>query len=227
MARYSRLQVLNTTIELGLVPVFYNPDVEVAKQIVTACRAGGACVVEFTNRGDFAFQVFTALSQYVARAEPDVILGVGSVIDAPTAALYISAGADYVVGPVLNPEVARLCNRRKIAYMPGCGSASEISQAEELGVEIVKVFPGAAVGGPGFVKAVLGPCPWTHIMPTGGVEATEDSIRAWFKAGVACVGMGSRLITKELVAARDFDAISEKVAQVLAWIRDVRETASR
>jgi len=222
MARYTRLEVLNTILELGLVPVFYNPDLEVAKQIVAACRAGGARVVEFTNRGDFAFQVYTALAQHGARIEPDVILGVGSIIDAPTAALYVSAGANFVVGPVLNPEVACLCNRRKIAYSPGCGSASEISQAEELGVEIVKVFPGDSVGGPEFVKAVLGPCPWTRIMPTGGVDATEESIRAWFKAGAACVGMGSKLITKDLVAARDFDAISSKVAQVLAWIKEAR-----
>jgi 2-dehydro-3-deoxyphosphogluconate aldolase/(4S)-4-hydroxy-2-oxoglutarate aldolase len=227
MARYNRLQVLNTMMELGLVPVFYNPDVEVTKRIVAACRTGGARVVEFTNRGDFAFQVFTALAQHVAEAEPDVILGVGSVIDAPTAALYISAGANFVVGPVLNPEVARLCNRRKVAYSPGCGSVSEVSEAEELGVEIVKVFPGAQVGGPAFVKAVRGPMPWTRIMPTGGVDATEESIRAWFEAGVACVGMGSKLITEELVANADFDAIAKKVAQVLAWIREVREGMSR
>jgi 2-dehydro-3-deoxyphosphogluconate aldolase/(4S)-4-hydroxy-2-oxoglutarate aldolase len=226
MARFNRLQVLNTVADLGLVPVFYNPDLEVAKRIVSACRAGGARVVEFTNRGDFAVQVFTALAQHAVEAEPDVILGVGSVIDAPTAALYISAGANFVVGPILNPEVARLCNRRKIAYMPGCGSASEISQAEELGMEIVKVFPGKSVGGPGFVKSVLGPCPWTSIMPTGGVDATEESIRAWFEAGVTCVGMGSRLITKELVAAGDFAAISQKVAQVLAWINQVRRATS-
>ena len=222
MAHYDRLQVLNTMIELGLVPVFYNPDVEVAKQIVAACRAGGARVVEFTNRGDFAFQVYTALAQHVAEAEPDVILGVGSVIDAPTAALYISAGANFVVGPVLNPELARLCNRSKVAYSPGCGSVSEISEAEELGVEIVKVFPGTQVGGPAFVKAVRGPMPWTRIMPTGGVDAKEESIRAWFESGVACVGMGSKLITKELVAGGDWGAISEKVAQVLAWIKEVR-----
>jgi 2-dehydro-3-deoxyphosphogluconate aldolase/(4S)-4-hydroxy-2-oxoglutarate aldolase len=222
MARHSRLHVLNTVIELGLVPVFYRPDLEVAKQIVAACRAGGARVAEFTNRGDFAFQVFAALAQHIAEAEAEMILGVGSVIDPPTAALYIAAGADFVVGPVFNREVALLCNRRKIAYMPGCGSATEISQAEELGVEIVKVFPGQAVGGPAFVKAVLGPCPWTRIMPTGGVDATEESIRAWFKAGVACVGIGSKLITRELVAAGDFDAITQKVAQVLAWIRDAR-----
>ena len=222
MAHYDRLQVVNTMIELGLVPVFYNPDVEVAKQIVAACRAGGARVVEFTNRGDFAFQVYTALAQHVAEAEPDVILGVGSVIDAPTAALYIAAGANFVVGPVLNPEVARLCNRRRVAYSPGCGSVSEISEAEELGVEIVKVFPGTQVGGPAFVKAVRGPMPWTRIMPTGGVDATEESIRAWFESGAACVGMGSKLITKELVAAGDWGAISEKVAQVLAWIKEAR-----
>jgi 2-dehydro-3-deoxyphosphogluconate aldolase/(4S)-4-hydroxy-2-oxoglutarate aldolase len=227
MARHSRLKVLNTVMELGLVPIFYNPDAEVAKRIVAACRAGGARVVEFTNRGDFAFQVFITLAQYVADAEPDVILGVGSVMDAPTAAMYISAGANFVVSPVLNPEVARLCNRRKIAHMPGCGSASEVSQAEELGAEIVKVFPGAAVGGPGFVKAMLGPCPWTSIMPTGGVDATAESIRAWFEAGAACVGMGSKLITKQLVAAGDFDAISKKVVEVLAWIREVREGTAR
>jgi 2-dehydro-3-deoxyphosphogluconate aldolase/(4S)-4-hydroxy-2-oxoglutarate aldolase len=227
MARHSRLKVFNTMLELGLVPIFYNPQLEEAKRIVAACREGGARVVEFTNRGDFAFQVFTALAQHVAELQPDVILGVGSVMDAPTAALYISAGASFVVSPVLNAELVRLCNRRKIAHIPGCGSASEISEAEELGAEIVKVFPGTAVGGPGFVKAMLGPCPWTSIMPTGGVDATEESIRAWFEAGAVCLGMGSKLISKQLVAAGDFKAMSNKVAQVLGWIRDVRERTFR
>lgn len=223
MARFDRLTVLNKMIDLGLVPVFYNADVEVAKKIVAACAAGGANLVEFTNRGDFAPQVFLELAQHFAQADPSIILGVGSVIDAPTAALYIAYGANFVVGPSLNPEIARLCNRRKIPYSPGCGSASEIAQAEELGVEIVKIFPGSSVGGPGFVKSILGPSPWTRIMPTGGVDATEESIDGWFAAGVACVGMGSKLITKDLVAAGDFDAISKKVAQVLAWIRETRK----
>jgi 2-dehydro-3-deoxyphosphogluconate aldolase/(4S)-4-hydroxy-2-oxoglutarate aldolase len=222
MTRFGRLAVLNAIIESGLVPVFYDGDLEVAKQIVAACTRGGAKVVEFTNRGDRAWSVFNQLAEWAEKAQPEVMLGVGSVIDAPTAALYISSGADFVVGPVLNPEVARLCNRRKIAYMPGCGSASEISEAEELGVEVVKVFPGAEVGGPGFVKAILAPTPWTRIMPTGGVDATEESIRAWFGAGAACVGIGSRLITKELVAASDYDGISQRVAQVLAWIGEAR-----
>lgn len=222
MARFDRLAVLNTVIDLGLVPVFYHTDAQVACRIVAACAEGGACAAEFTNRGDRAWQVFTHVVEWVEEAYPEVVLGVGSVIDAPTAALYIGSGANFVVGPVLNPEVARLCNRRKVAYMPGCGSASEISQAEELGVEIVKVFPGAQVGGPGFVKAMLAPMPWTRIMPTGGVAASEESIRAWFGAGVACVGIGSKLITKELVAAQDWEGLSAKVAQVLAWIAEAR-----
>jgi len=209
-------------VETGLVPVFYNGNVEVARKIVSACVDGGARVVEFTNRGDLAFQVFAELVKYFAAERPEVILGVGSVIDPGTAALYISCGANFVVGPVLNADVARVCNRRKVAYSPGCGSASEISAAEELGVEICKVFPGTQVGGPAFVKAVLGPCPWTSIMPTGGVDATWESIEGWFKAGVTCVGMGSRLIRKDLVAAGDFEAISHNVRQVLEWIRKAR-----
>jgi 2-dehydro-3-deoxyphosphogluconate aldolase/(4S)-4-hydroxy-2-oxoglutarate aldolase len=213
---------MNTILEIGLVPVFYNQDAKVAKQVVAACLAGGARVVEFTNRGDFAFQVYGRVAQHFSQAEPGLILGVGSLIDAPTAAMYVANGANFVVGPLLNPEIARLCNRRKIAYMPGCGSVTEISQAEELGVEIVKVFPGTSVGGPGFVKAVSGPCPWTRIMPTGGVDATEESIKSWFRAGAACVGMGSKLIRKDLVAAEDWDGITAQVQQVLAWIREVR-----
>ena len=222
MARFLRLDVLNKMVELGLVPVFYNGDVEVAKKIVAACAKGGAKVVEFTNRGDFAYQVFGELVKHFEKETPEVILGVGSVCDPGTAALYINNGANFVVGPVLNPDVAKVCNRRKIAYSPGCGSASEISYAEELGVEIVKVFPGSSVGGPAFVKSVLGPNPWTRIMPTGGVDATRESIEGWFRAGVTCVGMGSKLVRKDLVAAGDFHGIAEKVAQVLGWIREVR-----
>jgi len=222
MARFTRLQVLNRMVELGVVPVFYHPDVDTAIKVVEACAAGGATVVEFTNRGDLAYEVFVSLVKHVNKNLPDVILGVGSIVDAPTAGLYISSGANFVVGPILNPEVARVCNRRKVAYSPGCGSASEISQAEELGVEIVKIFPGDSVGGPEFVKALLGPCPWSSIMPTGGVDATRESVSAWIKAGATCLGMGSKLITKELVAAKDWDGISARTRQVLAWIKEAR-----
>ena len=223
MAKYDRMTVLNAMVDIGLVPVFYSRDLATTISIIEACAAGGARVVEFTNRGDLAWRVFADAAQHVIDSELDVILGVGSIVDAPTAGLYISSGANFVVGPLLNPEVARLCNRRKVPYSPGCGSVSEIGQAEELGVEIVKVFPGSEVGGPDFVKSVLGPCPWTRIMPTGGVDASRESLEAWFGAGVSCVGVGSKLITKDVVSAGDFDALTEKVRQVVTWIREIRE----
>jgi len=223
MARFRRLEVLNRMIESGLVPVFYHQDLEVAKKIAKAVGDGGSWVLEFTNRGDYAYTLFSELAKWCGGEIPKLILGAGSVLDPGTAALYINNGANFIVGPVLNPEVAKICNRKKIPYLPGCGSVSEISQAEEFGVEICKVFPGAEVGGPGFVKNVLAPMPWSLVMPTGGVERTKASIEKWFRAGVACVGMGSNLIAKELVAAGDFETISNNTAEVLQWIKEARK----
>ena len=222
MAQHDRMAVLNAIFEVGVVPVFYHGDLKTVISTIEACAAGGARVVEFTNRGDQAYRVFADAARHVIDHEIDVILGVGSIVDAPTAALYIASGANFVVGPLLNAEVGRLCNRRKIAYSPGCGSVSEIAAAEELGVEIVKVFPGAEVGGPEFVKSVLGPCPWTRIMPTGGVDVTRESLEAWFGAGVACVGVGSKLITKEILASGDFAGLSAEVRRVVKLIAEIR-----
>jgi 2-dehydro-3-deoxyphosphogluconate aldolase/(4S)-4-hydroxy-2-oxoglutarate aldolase len=223
MARFRRLDVLNRILESGLVPVFYHADLEVALEVARACSRGGAACLEFTHRGDRAHRVFEGLAGRVAQDLPDLVLGAGSISDPHTAAIYLAAGADFIVGPVLNPEVARLSNRRKVAYSPGCGSASEVALAEELGCEIVKVFPGDAVGGPAFIRAVLGPSPWSLLMPTGGVEPQRESIRAWFGAGAAAAGIGSKLISEDLLRRRDWAGLERRVAEVLGWIREARE----
>jgi 2-dehydro-3-deoxyphosphogluconate aldolase/(4S)-4-hydroxy-2-oxoglutarate aldolase len=219
MAHYSRLAVYQRMLDLGLVPVFYHPEPATAKKIVRACFDGGCTIVEFTNRGDLAYQVFAELIQWTRRELPEMVVGVGSVVDPGTAAIYIASGADFVVGPVLNPDIAKAANRRKIPYLPGCGTASEISRAEELGSEIIKIFPGSQLGGPGFVKSILAPCPWTLIMPTGGVSPEEENLKAWFEAGIACAGMGSKLIRKDLVEAGDFKGIQRLVAGTLSTIK--------
>jgi 2-dehydro-3-deoxyphosphogluconate aldolase/(4S)-4-hydroxy-2-oxoglutarate aldolase len=221
MAKYSRLKVLTTIIETGMVPVYYHFNIEVVTKVILACIEGGARVFEFTNRGDQADEVFCELIKRF-RSDDRIILGVGSILDPATSALYIQSGANFIVGPVFNPQVALLCNRHKIAYIPGCGSVSEISQAEESGAEICKIFPGSAVGGPGFVKDLLGPMPWSRLMPTGGVDTTEESISNWFNAGVASVGIGSKLFPADVVASGNDALISEKVRQVLFWIKKVR-----
>ncbi len=224
MARFLKLETINTIDRIGLIPVFYNADIETAKKIVKACAEGGAICIEMTNRGNHAIEVFSDLEKYCYKSLPEVILGAGSIVDAPTAASYIGHGANFIVGPVLDRETAILCNKRKIPYSPGCGSATEIQNAHALGVDYVKVFPGDVVGGPAFVKAVLGPCPWTRMMPTGGVDITEESLKEWFEAGVACVGIGSKLITKKIVKEGDYKALSENVEKVISLIKRIKNS---
>lgn len=222
MARFDRLTVYNTLMDDGMLPLFNSPDVALVKGVVATLARGGSRIMEFTNRGEFAINTFTELMQHTTKTYPDLILGVGSIEDAPTAALYIAQGANFIVGPNFNPEIARLCNRRKIPYIPGCGSVSEISNAEELGAEIVKLFPADALGGADFVKAVLGPRPWTRIMPTGGVSPDEKNLGEWFSAGAACVGMGGKLIRADWLKEGNFAAMETLVRDTLALIKKLR-----
>ena len=222
MAAKDRMAVLSAMMDQSVIPVFYHPDVELCKDVIQACANGGAKCVEFTNRGDFAADVFLQVTKYFAKADPSVIMGVGSIVDAPTAGIYIANGAKFVVSPLTSVDTAKLCNRRGIPYSPGCGSATEIGDAQELGCEIIKVVPGASVGGPDFVKSVMGPMPWTRIMPTGGVEPTEESLRKWFGAGIVACGVGSNLITKQLLDAKDFKGIEENVRKTIALVKSIK-----
>ena len=215
--KFDKFEVIRKIGDTKMVPVFYHKDVEIVKQVVKACYDGGVRAFEFTNRGDFAHEVFAEVRKFALIECPELALGVGSVVDAPTAALYIQLGADFVVGPLFNPDVAKVCNRRCVPYTPGCGSVSEVGFAQEAGCDLIKVFPGDVLG-PKFVKGLLAPMPWTKLMVTGGVEPTEENLSAWFKAGVFCVGMGSKLFPKDVIANQDWNYITEKCKQVFEFL---------
>jgi len=221
MTQYSRLEVAKVMKESGMVPLFYHPDIELGKKILQACYDGGARLMEFTARGDFAFEVFSELNKYAVNNLPGMIMGVGSITDAAAASFYMQMGANFIVTPSLREDIAIVCNRRKVLWSPGCGSLTEINNAEELGCEIVKLFPGDLYG-PGFVKGIKGPQPWTSIMPTGGVSTDEANLKGWFDAGVTCVGMGSKLISKEILANQDYAGLETLVRETLSTIKKLR-----
>lgn len=221
MAKFNKQQVLSKIAATGMVPVFYNKDAETAKRVVKACYDGGVRAFEFTNRGDFAHEVFEEVVKFAAVECPDMAMGVGSIVDAPTASLYIQLGACFVVGPLFNADVAKVCNRRLVPYTPGCGSVTEVGMAQENGCDLCKVFPGDVLG-PKFVKGLKAPMPWSMIMVTGGVSPDEDNLTAWIKAGATCVGMGSKLFPKDVVTAGDWQKVSDKCSEALAYIAKAR-----
>ncbi len=221
MAKYDKLQVLAQMEETPIVPVFYHADAEVAKKVLKACYDGGIRVFEFANRGDFAQEVFGEVVKYAAAELPGMIVGVGTVVDAATAALYIQLGANFVVGPCFNAAIVPVCNRRRIPYMPGCGSVTEVGTAQEAGCDVCKVFPGDVLG-PAFVKGLRGPMPWSKLMVTGGVKPERSNLEAWFKAGVSCVGMGSNLFPKDVIAAGEWSKISALCSDALQIVKEVR-----
>jgi 2-dehydro-3-deoxyphosphogluconate aldolase/(4S)-4-hydroxy-2-oxoglutarate aldolase len=218
MARFTRIQVIQKMNETGMVPLFFHSDLEIAKNILKACYKGGARLMEFTSRGDYAHEIFGELSKYAMDKLPEMILGVGSITDASQASLYMSLGSNFIVTPVLRRDIAIVCNRRKVLWSAGCGTLTEITDAEELGAEIVKLFPGSTYG-PNFVESVLAPQPWTSIMPTGGVSPTKDNLKSWFDAGVVCVGMGSKLMSKNDKGLYDYKKIEDQTKKSLNIIR--------
>jgi 2-dehydro-3-deoxyphosphogluconate aldolase / (4S)-4-hydroxy-2-oxoglutarate aldolase len=219
--RFSKIQVLSAMQSTGMIPVFYHSDIEVAKKVVKACYEGGVRAFEFTNRGEFAHEVFGELVKYAAKECPEMIMGIGSIVDAPTAALYIQLGANFIVGPLFNPEVAKVANRRLIPYAPGCGSVTEVGFAQEAGCDMCKVFPGDVLG-TGFVKGLKAPMPWSNLMVTGGVKPEEANLKNWFDAGVTCVGMGSNLFPADMMKAGDWTGISKLCSETLSIIQKVK-----
>lgn len=221
MARFSRIEVFQSMKETGVVPVFFNSDVEVCKNVVKACYDGGIRCFEFVNRGDFAHEIFGELVKFANKECPDMIMGIGSIVDPATTALYLQLGANFVVGPMFNPEIAKVCNRRLVPYAPGCGSVSEVGQAQEVGCDLCKVFPGDVVG-TSFVKGIKAPMPWSNLMITGGVKPEAENLKGWFGAGAMCVGMGSQLFPKEIMAAGDWTALAAKVTELMKTVAQIK-----
>lgn len=219
--RFDRLTVLNAMIEIGAVPIFTPRDLDAGKRVISACATAGATVVEITNRREGTLAVFANLVEWAGRVHPEVIIGAGTISDAPTAALFIDAGANFVVSPILKPGLARHCNRRRVAHLPGCSSATEIARAEELGAEIIKLFPAAAFDGAAFVRGLLGPSPWTRLMPTN-IAASEEAVRGWFEAGVVGVGVGGSLITDAAQADPHPENLAARVREFLGWVEAAR-----
>ncbi|MCK4746713.1 MAG: bifunctional 4-hydroxy-2-oxoglutarate aldolase/2-dehydro-3-deoxy-phosphogluconate aldolase [Bacteroidales bacterium] len=217
-----RLDVALKMREVGAIPLFYHPDVEICKEVISACYRGGMTLFEFTNRGAFAHELFAELSKWARTTMPDLVLGVGTLVEPGTCSIYIQMGAGFIVSPLLNEEMARTCNRRKVLWIPGCATVSEISKAEELGAEVVKLYPGSTVGGSTFLKAYLAPCPWSNIMPSGGISPTEENLADWFSAGAFCVGMGSQLISSEIIRNKDYQKLETTSREAVEIIRKVR-----
>ncbi|WP_246343629.1 bifunctional 4-hydroxy-2-oxoglutarate aldolase/2-dehydro-3-deoxy-phosphogluconate aldolase [Adhaeribacter radiodurans] len=221
MARFTRLQTYAKMAETGLVPVFYHSNIEVCQQVLAASYRAGVRVFEFTNRGDFAHEIFGELNKFAAQHCPEMIMGAGTIFDTGTAALYMQLGACFIVSPVLKEDVAITCNRRKVGWIPGCATMGEVSRAEELGAEVVKIFPGDVVG-PAFVKSLLAPMPWSTVMVTGGVKPEADNLKSWFQAGVTCVGLGSQLVPTELLNSQDYAGIENHMKTTMDLVKQAR-----
>ena len=222
MSRFSRLDVYQRMLDEGLVPILVQAEPETAGQALAAVAEGGTTVCEFTNRSPQAPEAFRVAAAHASRHLPQMILGAGSIVDELTAAIYIAHGARFIVGPSFNERVARLCNRRRIAYLPGCQTATEIATAEEMGAEIIKLFPARAVGGADFIRQILGPSPATRLLPTSIGEVSAPALATWFEAGACCVGIGGEAIPPDRIAAGDFAAVSRRVAEVREMVRQAR-----
>lgn len=220
MSNFSNTAIVQAMKASGMIPVFFNPDVEVAKAVLDASYKGGVRVFEFTNRGENAFEVFGQLVKHVEKY-PDLMLGIGTVMNTEVTKKYIGAGAHFIVSPVLKPEMAPVCQQAGKLWIPGCATLTEIVNAKDLGAQVIKIFPGSVLG-PGFVSSVMPVVPGLQLMPTGGVEPTEQNLSAWFKAGVVCVGMGSQLFTKETLETKNWIKLEQSVADALAIIKKVR-----
>lgn len=218
MNKLYKFQVLTKLAEAKFLPIFSHEDPQIACEVGLACARGGAGVFELTNRSSTTPQAFSLLKQELDKSKSAMVLGIGSIVEPASAAAYINLGAAFVVAPNFNPEVAKVCNRRGVAYIPGCFTPTEVNQAQEAGCEVIKYFPADSKIGPQFIKSLRGPCPWTAVVATGGIEPTKEGMDPWFKAGCIALGLGSQFIKAEYIEKKDYKALETKVKEVVSFL---------
>ncbi len=213
--------VTNEIINQGLLPLYYNADETVTLEILKSLYRAGIRAVEYTSRGEFALGNFTKMVEIRNAEMPDMLLGIGTIKNQKQAEDYYKVGADFFISPGFVSEVAEFLIPKDVLYSPGCMTPTEIIETENAGVTFVKLFPGNALGA-GFMSAIKDVFPNLKFMPTGGVDTTKENIESWFKAGVSAVGMGSKLVSKELMAAKDYETIEKETIKVLEIIKSIK-----
>ena len=216
-----KAELLALIPQQGILPLYFNKDTEVSVEILKALYKAGIRTVEYTNRGEAALKNFVAMKAVCDSELKGMYLGVGTIKNRASAQAFIDAGADYIISPGLVEDAAHLANELNILWVPGCMTPTEIIKAEQLGAKVIKLFPGNILG-PGFLSAIKELFPNLLFMPTGGVDVDKENLSGWFKAGVCAVGMGSKLISKTLMEAKDYTKMEELTKEVMNTIQSVR-----
>ncbi|MBK8292000.1 MAG: bifunctional 4-hydroxy-2-oxoglutarate aldolase/2-dehydro-3-deoxy-phosphogluconate aldolase [Flammeovirgaceae bacterium] len=219
--KFTKQQIVAGMEATGLVPLFSHDDATKSQAVLEASYRGGVRVFEITNRKANSFEVFKHLRE-AANDLPGMMLGIGTIMDAKTTLKFIEAGADFIISPILKIEMAQICHDHNVHWIPGCATLTEIVTAKEHGAEVIKVFPGSVLG-PQFVSSIMPVVPDLKLMITGGVEPTHENLKGWFKAGAMCVGMGSHLTTKDIIANNDWTGLQKKVESILTLISEIRK----
>ena len=223
MKQYSKEKVYEVLTAQGVLPMFCHEDIYVCKSLLQAVYDAGARVVEFTNRKPNSLEVFNTLKKYADKKMPGLLLGAGTVMNVKEAKAFAKLDAGFIISPVIDKGVAKFCKEEKIFWCPGAATLTEIVHAQDLGAGLVKLVPAVQLGGPEFVKAVMAPCPWIKIMPTGGVNMEAENLLAWFQSGVKCVGIGSQLFSKDIIENGKYDLVTMQLSQMLQTVKAIRK----
>lgn len=214
-------KVTEVITQQGMLPLYYNEDENVTIEVLRAIYRGGIKAVEYTSRGEAALKNFTKMIEVRNAEMPDLLLGIGTIKNVQQATAYYNVGADFFISPGFVPEVASFLISKGALYSPGCMTPTEIIAAENAGVTFIKLFPGNMLG-PDFLGSIKDIFPKLIFMPTGGVDTTRENIEAWFKSGVSAVGMGSKLISKKLMADKAYETIESETKSVMSLIQSIR-----